>query len=125
MWDLLLGLTLLVVAVPAGAATLGLPANSLLTTVVLVVVGVGSLAYALVLARAARHADAAEAICASTAVANAVGVVALLAILVTLRQELTVAGTTIAAVAAVGCAAFAGAEWSTRPLRKAQETRST
>lgn len=115
VWDTLLGIALIITAFPTGASALGIPTVSTLGSVVLAVVGVGSLAYAVVLARACRHADAAEGICAPTAIANGAGSIALVAVLIGFRAELDAVAPVVITVAAVGCAAFAGAEWIARP----------
>lgn len=95
-----------------GAAALGLPAaGSWPVVLVLVVVGLGSLGCAALLIRASRRDDTAREICGPTAIANGIGAVALVVLLVLLWPGVTALGAAGVAVAATGCAAFAGAEW--------------
>lgn len=110
-WDGLLGAALCLSPWAGFAERIGLPPAR--PWPVFEALGVGTLAFSAVLARAARGVETAHT-ARIAAVGNTAGVAAGIAALV-LLQPLPATGTLTLALATSGCATFAGLEWNPPP----------
>jgi hypothetical protein len=110
VWDTLLGAALCLAAVPAIARAVG--ASAARPWLVFVIVGVGCLVFAVVLALGARGRDT-VAICGAASLGNAAGAVAAVVAIVVLIPVTGLAAAWVAGlcVAAGGCALFFVLEW--------------
>lgn len=106
VWDGLLGIGLLLAPWPAVAHAVGTaPARP---WPVFVLIGLGCLAFAVVMARVA-GGPGAVGVARAAALANGAGVVAAVVLLLFVAPDLTTRAALV--VAAVGCAVFAALEW--------------
>ena len=103
-WDALLGVVLCLLVWPTAAGALGLPDGR--PWPVFLVLGLGCLGFAAVLARGARGVDTAG-VTRVAMLGNAVATVAGVVTLLFVRAPLHTGGTVAVAIGTLGCAAFA------------------